>query len=205
MRHFILVAALLSGSLSAQVTHTVLVGGSTLGPTLPYYDPQTLTINVGDIVEWENQSGTHNVNGSTTLFPANPEGFSSGQGQSGNWTFSHTFNIAGTYNYHCTQDGHSATQFGTITVLNGQMVEELAVEDITLFPVPATDHLVIDLGKRKIASAQVIGIDGKTYLNRPLNGSTRMELDISTLSHGQYYLRLIDEGGMAIIRPFRKI
>jgi plastocyanin len=206
MRIFILAALLCSGALSAQVTHIVLVGGSTTGTTPPYYDPQVLTINVGDIVQWENQSGTHNVNGTTAIFPANPEGFTSGAADNGNWTFSHTFTIPGTYNYHCTQEGHSATQFGTITVLNAQVVEQQDNDaEVVLFPVPATDVLIVDMGNRQILSAEVIGLDGKKFLSLPISSGSRVELNFSGLAHGQYYIRLIDDRERSIIRPFRKI
>ena len=103
---------------SFAVLHIVQSGGSTIGSTDPYYSPQFLTINVGDQVRWENQSGTHNVNGTLTTFPSNPQGFTSGDTQSGNWTWTFTFTIPGVYNYHCDGNGHAATQFGAITVVD---------------------------------------------------------------------------------------
>jgi plastocyanin len=65
---------------AAQVTFTIeATGGTGLGT--PLYNPQFITILVGDIVQWNGVSGTHNVYGELDDFPNNPEGFSSGQPQ----------------------------------------------------------------------------------------------------------------------------
>ena len=55
------------------------------------FTPSSVTINVGDIVQWENTSGFHNIladNGS----------FSSGAPGGAPFTFSHQFNSAGSRN-----------------------------------------------------------------------------------------------------------
>lgn len=79
------------------------------------FDPNDLTITVGETVEFQNTSGTHNVNGSLADFPNNPEGFLSGPPASGTWTFQHTFNTPGVYGYQC--DPHVGLgMIGTITV-----------------------------------------------------------------------------------------
>jgi plastocyanin len=189
----------------AQVNHNVQVGGSTVGGTPPFYSPQNLTISVGDIVRWTNTSGTHNVNGSTTLFPANPQGFSSGSPQGGSWTFEFTFTIAGVYNYHCTQQGHSATQFGSITVLNPTVVEEnTQADDILLFPVPANDQLNVLFGTQRVDRAELIALDGRTMLTVNTSGTDRTVLATSALSAGHYMLRLYTAEGAVISRSFYK-
>jgi len=66
------------------------------------FSPDSLTINVGDTVRWTNASGFHNVNGTSTFFPNNPESF--GNAISSNWTFTHHFTVTGTYDYQC--DAH---------------------------------------------------------------------------------------------------
>ncbi|QIA06488.1 plastocyanin/azurin family copper-binding protein [Draconibacterium halophilum] len=77
---------------NAQTTHEVQV-------TNNVFTPSELTIAVGDIVEWKNIEGTHNVNGNTSTYPDNPESFGNEVGSG--WTYSFTFNTAGTYNYQC--------------------------------------------------------------------------------------------------------
>jgi len=79
-----------------------------------FFSPQNLTVNVGDTVTWTNNSGHHNVNGSTATFPGNPAGFFSGPADM-SWVFQHVFTLVGTYNYQC--DPHAPSMAGTITVV----------------------------------------------------------------------------------------
>jgi plastocyanin/DNA/RNA endonuclease YhcR with UshA esterase domain len=79
------------------------------------FRPSLLVITVGDTVTWTNTSlGFHNVNGTTTTFPANPVSFGNGAAGTSAWTYSFTFNTAGTYIYQC--DPHSSSMLGTIVV-----------------------------------------------------------------------------------------
>ena len=87
--------------------HQVTVGSN-------FYNPQSLTIMVGDTVTWTNTGGNHNVNGSTTTFPGNPASFGNGAASTSAWTYSYTFTVAGTYNYQC--DPHAPAMSGTVTV-----------------------------------------------------------------------------------------
>ena len=81
------------------------------------FDPKHLTIFPGETVQWINNSGSnHNVNGSLSAYPDNPEGFYSGAPSNDNWVFSHTFTIPGSYKYKC--DLHAILGMtGTIEVL----------------------------------------------------------------------------------------
>src|SRR5690606_1275239 len=168
------------------------------------HEPAQLTIAVGDQVQWTGVSGTHNVNGSLNEFPDNPEGFFSGEPATA-MSFSFTFTIPGVYQYHCDQDGHAATQHGTITVLDPNSVQEHAASDaIILFPVPTDDLLVVQLGNMRIALAEVIGMDGRVMKSMKVNGRDRIEIGTAKLAAGQYQLRLTDPDGRALIRPFRK-
>jgi len=72
------------------------------------YNPEDLTINVGDTVTWTNNDG----GGHTATSTSGPESFDSGNIASGGaWSF--TFTEAGTYDYKC--DYHSSMT-ATITV-----------------------------------------------------------------------------------------
>jgi plastocyanin/predicted extracellular nuclease len=91
---------------AAAAVHNVSVNSN-------FFQPSTLTIQVGDQVIWTQVSGAHNVNGTQGTFPNNPVSFGSGAVAGGNWTYSFTFTIPGTYGYHC--DPH-AGMVGTIVV-----------------------------------------------------------------------------------------
>lgn len=205
MRHLSACIALLPLSLLAQETHQVNVGGSTSGGALPYFTPQHLTINVGDIVHWVRDNGTHNVDGRTQTFPANPASFYSGTPNGTTWPFDFTFTVPGVYNYHCSQQGHSATQFGSITVQSGTNVEEHAgTEGILLFPVPTNDDLLVEIGSMVLRSAEVFAMDGRKVLEPQAKGTSRLLIPASRLASGQYVLRLIDDQGNVHTRTFRR-
>lgn len=79
------------------------------------YVPKDLYIFQGDIVEWTCTEGFHNVNAETSVYAANPEGFSNAVDGPG-WTLTHQFTIPGIYHYQC--DPHvSMGMTGTVTVL----------------------------------------------------------------------------------------
>ena len=63
------------------------------------FTPAELQIEIGDTVEWHNTQGYHNVNGTSTTFPLNPESFGNSTGFG--WTYKHVFNTVGIYDYHC--------------------------------------------------------------------------------------------------------
>ncbi|NVK27509.1 MAG: lamin tail domain-containing protein [Flavobacteriia bacterium] len=94
----------------AQTGHTVLVGSGGSN-----FSPSSLTINQGDTVYFDCVSGTHNVDGTQSTYPNNPEGFGSGAATSAPWMYLHVFNTPGSYDYDCTP--HAAGgMVGTITV-----------------------------------------------------------------------------------------
>jgi len=190
-----------------QTTWNVSSGGSTQSPPNPYYTPQNLTINVGDIVHWTNVSGTHSVDGSLSEFPGNPQGFSTGDPESGAWTFDFTFTIPGVYNYHCTQQGHAATQTGSITVVNpGTGVAQLGEGDasIKVYPVPTNDVLYVEAGANELRSASVIGLNGEQLLTSTLKATGQSVVEIATLAAGNYFLLVTDARGMVTARAFSK-
>ncbi|MEP7195657.1 MAG: lamin tail domain-containing protein [Saprospiraceae bacterium] len=78
------------------------------------FTPSNFEIYVGQHVEWKNLSGTHNVNGSLQKYPNNPEGFTSGNPQSGDWTYIKRFDKEGDYNY--SDDLNTTTMNGIIKV-----------------------------------------------------------------------------------------
>ena len=76
-----------------------------------YYTPSNLTVSVGDVVNWYNENGFHNVNfdinTQTGESFGNPESFSSSATSVGALIYSHVFNIPGTYTYDCSIGSHA--------------------------------------------------------------------------------------------------
>ncbi|MAQ31407.1 MAG: hypothetical protein CMD26_01550 [Flavobacteriales bacterium] len=99
----------------SQTTHTINAGSY-------YYNPSQLTINAGDIVQWINDGGLHDVNGDinsvNNVSFNNPESFNSSPISTvGAVIYTHEFMIPGTYNYDCSVGSHAINGMtGTIIV-----------------------------------------------------------------------------------------
>jgi plastocyanin len=82
-----------------------------------FYSPAHITISRGQVVQWTNNgSHRHTVTsnpGRAGCTPRSAESFDSGELSAGA-TFTHTFNQAGTFPYHC--EIHRCAMAGTITV-----------------------------------------------------------------------------------------
>tara|TARA_B100000214_G_scaffold368479_1_gene340098 strand:+ start:20 stop:511 length:492 start_codon:yes stop_codon:yes gene_type:complete len=115
MKKLLLILLYLPMVVLSQTSHTVNTG-------MLYYNPDFLTINIGDTVFWINDGGNHNVNfvasSVTNISFNNPEEFISTPTTDIN-IHSHVFTIAGTYQYDCSVYGHaSGGMTGTIIVNN---------------------------------------------------------------------------------------
>ena len=99
-----------------------------------YFEPQNISINLGQTVYWINIQGFHDVNAvnsSITNEPFNnPEPFSLDAIQgisSGVCIGYHTFNVPGIYNYDCSIYGHAVNgMIGTIEVGIGGCMDQSA-------------------------------------------------------------------------------
>ena len=88
-----------------------------------YYDPQNLTINVGQTVRWVNDGGRHDVNGEINSLNNepfnNPEVFNSDiTSEVGAVIFTYTFQTPGVYNYDCSVGGHALNGMTGIVTVN---------------------------------------------------------------------------------------
>jgi plastocyanin len=121
------VAGLYSFNISAQEHIQIEVSSNR-------FTPNNVVIQVGDTVTWTNVQGFHNVNGSTNLFPNNPESFRNEVGGPG-WTYTFVFTKSGNYNYLC--DPHASFMQGAITVESPVGVESASFSDkYSAFPNP---------------------------------------------------------------------
>lgn len=154
------------------------------------WSPNDLTIDLGDSVTWvNNNNGTHNLNGTTATFPANPESFSmltNGQ----NWTFGKRFNVAGVYTYRC--DVHSAMMTGKVTVVDPSLgVGENTASAISFGPNPANEIITI---QTKATDFDVVVYDMAGHQVLSENLKNKKELNISSLKQGTYVIEIRTEG-----------
>lgn len=171
--------------LLSQTTHTVTAGGTPdAGTADPYFDPQDLVIEVGDIVVWENIEGWHNI---TTT--SGPMDFSYGPSGSG-WTHEFTFTELGNYEYECSVGTHALTQFGTITVvLVDDITESNGTPSFKLSPNPVQSDLNISLTNASdVQNIQLMSMTGEVVWKRNHNGETSLNVDMSTYSSGIYFM-----------------
>ncbi len=185
------------------------------------FTPEALTINVGETVIFDNIGGFHNVDGTQTTFPANPESFGNGAAASAPWNYEHTFTVAGTYDYNCTPHA-GLGMVGTITVLGGATDDVVISEIMYNPPESGTDSLefieiynngadAVDLEGWSLSGATftfpAVTIGAGEYLVTCVN-STAMEtvLGVTTdlqweaggLSNGGETLQLINATGVIV-------
>ena len=119
------VPMLLRAGAAVSATKTVAVGP---GGSLTF-SPATVTIDVGDTVEWQWMSGPH-----TTTRQDAPETWDSGV-QSGSHTFSHTFTHSGAFPYVCTIH-ESLGMTGTVRVRSTSSTTTVPASGTTTTSIP---------------------------------------------------------------------
>ncbi len=104
-------AVLLPFFCASATTFQVQVGAGGLK-----FTPASITVQPGDTVQWVWAASGHS---STSGTPGNPDGLWDSGVQNSGFTFSHTFNSAGTFNYYCTPHGQCCGMIGSVTVSSG--------------------------------------------------------------------------------------
>ena len=152
----------------SQTTHQVNAGSF-------YYNPENLTIDVGDSVIWINDGGTHDVNGNISSINGqsfnNPISFNSPvTNVLGAIIYSYKFTIPGTYNYDCSVGYHAANgMVGTITVNNTStgLLENKGDPEIALVFDFVNNELIVNYKESAPLEGTILihSIDGKLITN----------------------------------------
>ena len=175
---YLLITFFISTSLLAQTSHNVVVASNS-------FTPSALTIEVGDTVFWTNTSGTHNVNGSMTTFPSNPDSFGSGAPSSG-WTYSYVFTTAGDYTYRC--DPHAGGGMtATIAVSESSVsINESKIENgMNVYPNPFTSYLTVALNKELINDNSSIEFILYDLLGNQVHSITNVNAELTKIETNQ--------------------
>ena len=105
LHHLITVAAIALTSACGSSTSTSGPGPDQVFMQNSAFNPVTRTVSVGTTVTWMNQDAFAH----TVTYSAGPgSAFDSGS-IAGGGTYSHTFSVAGTYQYYCTIHGTPTT------------------------------------------------------------------------------------------------
>lgn len=84
------------------------------------------------------------------------------------------------------------------------ITEENLANSISVFPNPAVDNLIIETSNNeKVNAVKVYDVLGKILIDSKVEGPERMELNISTLEKGIYYMEITTESGTAV-KKFNK-
>lgn len=136
--------AMLAFAAQAQTTHDVTISGLS-------FSPSNVVIAPGDTVRWTNNTGiTHDVTADNGSFNS---------ATAANFTFSQTFNNAGSVPYHCTVHGSPGSGMtGTVTIQGG------ATFDLSLTEVSANNDVTYSPGDPLPLEAEVtnVGTGGST-------------------------------------------
>lgn len=184
MKKLLFFVALFTSAQLFAVVHEVEVGGGGANGT-PYYDPQNLSIALGDVVNWVWVSGSHNVTSTS-----GPASFASGNLNSPNeWSF--TFEVAGVYDYECTLFNHATTQFGTITVGANSVAEKVVANpNFEIYPNPANDFVTIDKNVAYTSDIRLFDITGKLVFSDNNNNLMRTRISIADQPKGIYFIEV---------------
>ncbi|MFC5270640.1 T9SS type A sorting domain-containing protein [Adhaeribacter terreus] len=180
---------------AANATVTVGPGGSNS------FAPQQVTINAGEMVTWQWESGTHNIHSDSS-----PQAWTEASSTSGNPTFSHTFNMAGTYPYHCTIHGQSMS--GSITILaapTGTKEDLMHKSMLNFYPNPAQNKVKLELNLAdaddyEIRLTNAIGKTVKTINSSEFKAVKATEIDLSGMAGGVYFYTLWNRDKMVETR-----
>lgn len=184
-----------SVTLNAQTSHYVTAGGGGITGIDPYFNPQFITIQQGDTVVWNNIQGIHNVNGTTTLYPDNPESFASGAGAAAPWTYIHVFTIPGFYEYECSMWDHNLTQFGSITVTSNTAIgnHNAQHELISIYPNPFMTKTTVEFKSvhNDYGKLNLMDLTGRIVKTINIGTSSKIVVARGNLKPGIYFVEYI--------------
>ena len=165
------------------------------------YDPDIITINIGETVAWINTQGYHDVNGEINSITGenfnNPEDFYlppiSGSSSNNTCIGYYTFTIPGTYYYDCSIGSHAMNGMtGIINVIddNAQSLDELEALSVLIYPNPATNNLTVDLGDLNGVKTTIKLYNSSSKLVFEKESTSTLMIDVSGFAKGMYSLEL---------------
>ena len=181
--------------ITSQTTHTINAGSY-------YYNPSSLTIDLGDSVVWINDGGFHDVNGNINSITGqsfnNPVAFDSPPTNTvGAVIFSYKFTVVGTYNYDCSIGSHAANgMVGTVIVQdNSTGLNESLNSIASLTHNQISNTININLTKDvNNPHLELYNIEGKLIQNNRIetrNGDNNYEIPVSTSLKKGIYIVII--------------
>ncbi|TAL69054.1 MAG: T9SS type A sorting domain-containing protein [Bacteroidetes bacterium] len=172
------------------------------------FTPKNITIGAGDTVRWTNTQGMHNVNGSRSSFPNNPESFGNEVGEG--WIYIFKFTMPGKYDYECTPHRNFG-MVGSVTVDITNDVKESQYANnglLNTYPNPASEYVTIGISSNFDNKSKVIIItdmNGRETDRYSIMNLSSLVVDTRNYAKGTYYISEIINGeniqhGMFIVK-----
>ena len=182
-------------SLNAQTTHQIFWKIGVNG------EAASKTIEVGDTVEWIwDDASVHTVSGiaGSSVEPNFDSGPITGVGM----VYSKTFTVEGVNDYRCSI--HTGSMFGTITVQNSLGLENETFKTFKFFPNPSNSIINLIFPQYIIeGNVSIIDVSGKKLVSKSFNDANSLELDVSNLFQGIYFIK-VKSGSDSQIKQFVK-
>lgn len=159
------------------------------------FSPSNVTIALGDTIEFSWVNGDHTT--TSTTIPAGAVAWDE-EMTSTHTTFIYVPAVAGTYNYQCTPHV-SMNHVGRFTVTGGSSVQEYAAsgKNIKLYPNPASSKATLIFDQPHRAAVSVVDMTGRVMASG-VNNAQEMNLDIAHLANGTYFVRITQNGQLAV-------
>ncbi|MDP4189721.1 MAG: T9SS type A sorting domain-containing protein [Bacteroidota bacterium] len=162
------------------------------------FNPSSLSsVSLGDTIKWVWVNGTHTTT-STTI----PLGAASWDNpiNSSDSVFEYVPIVTGVFNYKCIFHA-SMGMIGSFTVLETNGVSEnQSVPVINIYPNPSKEGITLEYDNSfyGLKEIQVYDFSGKMIKEiqvLPVHGNSKIDMDVSTLPRGTFYIKLIDTSG----------
>ena len=190
MKKLLLGMLLLVATQLIATTHTITV--KNFG-----FEPSSLNVEVGDLIEWKWESGSH-----TTTSKTIPSGAASWDSPmtSSSASYSYTITKVGTYNYVCTPH-QSGGMVASITASAKTLSVDLEnINQPEIFPNPFQNQIIVN--NAEFTRYQFFSVTGDLQKEEILVGNTIITSD---LDKGVYFLVLFkDEEQEQAIRVIKK-
>lgn len=192
MKKYLLILLVFAAfQISAQTTYTIQWNTS-VG------DNASLTVELGDTVEWDWNGGFHDV----VSDAGSQQSFQSQQTSDSNFVFSVLFDELGTNDYRCTI--HPGSMNGTITVVETLSTQDKFRLNLNSYPNPVQDELTIT-SLLKISKIEVFSMLGKKVLTTQAGSVNMTNIKMGGLQNGLYFVNVTSESGeTSVLRVMKK-
>ena len=160
------------------------------------FSPSTITITVGDTIQWTNVSGNHNVVADDGSFTSGPPAFAP-------WDFFHIFNTEGTFPYYCEPHGGpgGSGMSGVIIVETPVSVsgQEIVLDDFKLNqnypnpfnPITTIKYQIPETHFVSLKVYDILGNEAATLINSEKSaGNYEITWDAENIPSGIYFYTL---------------